>query len=152
MKIQQISTVLTGMAAAAFIGFSPVQAGDIYAGGNDYLRINELFPGTYSSVKPEGAGKTRAEVQAELAEANRTGDIYGSGETFVKLNQVFPGRYPSVEPVAMGKTRAQVQAELTDAVRTGDAYSGGDNIDTLKVTFPGNYPPKSPMIAVTQAE
>jgi hypothetical protein len=45
----------------------------------------------------DAAGKTRAQVVAELAEAQRTGDIavsYGSGQVS-KLNEQFPTFYPT---------------------------------------------------------
>ena len=71
------------------------------------------------------AGKTREQVRAELAEAQRTGDIVVSGNNSEfkgkKLNEVYAGQYPA-KPVVQGKTRAQVVAELEEAQRTGDIY------------------------------
>ena len=67
-------------------------------------------------------GKTRAQVLAELADAQRTGDIVAtqaSGGPGVKLNELYPADYPA-KTAAAGKTRAQVQAELAEAQRTGD--------------------------------
>ena len=57
------------------------------------------------------SGKSRAQVQAELAEAIRTGDIIAVGESSLKLNELYPHRYPAVAKLA-GKTRDQVKAEL----------------------------------------
>jgi hypothetical protein len=107
--------VMASVAAAAFIGLSAAHAdsvsgktraqvkaeladairtGDIYAGGETAVKLNELFPDRYPA-KPAVAGKTRAQVKSELADAIRTGDIYAGGETAVKLNELFPGLYPS---------------------------------------------------------
>jgi hypothetical protein len=52
-----------------------------------------LYPNRYPP-KPVMAGKTRAEVKAELAEAVRTGDIIVNGETGLKANELSPGAYP----------------------------------------------------------
>ena len=65
-------------------------------------------------------GKTRDQVRAELAEAQRTGDIVIKvGSNFVKANELYPNQYPA-KPVTEGKTRAQVLTELAEAQRTGD--------------------------------
>jgi hypothetical protein len=41
------------------------------------------------------AGKTRAEVKAELMEALRTGDVLANNETGEKLKDLYPGLYPT---------------------------------------------------------
>lgn len=64
-------------------------------------------------------GKTRDQVLAELAEAQRTGDIYAYGDSGKKLNELRPDLYPA-KAVQQGKTRAQVQAELIQAQRSGE--------------------------------
>lgn len=100
-------------------------------------KLNELFPAAYPA-KAATTGKTRAQVQAELAEAQRTGDIAASkdmGDEFGpahgrKLNELFPAAYPA-KPVVQGKTRAQVQAELAEAQRTGNLPAGKDAGDEL---------------------
>jgi Domain of unknown function (DUF4148) len=106
--------VIASVAAAAFIGVTTayadsasgktraqvkadladaVRSGDIYAGGETLVKLNELFPDRYP-VKATTVGKTREQVKAELADAVRSGDIYAGGETLVKLNELFPGLYP----------------------------------------------------------
>ena len=70
-----------------------------------------------------GGPKTRDQVRAELADAQRTGDIFGSGESGKKLNELYPSQYPA-QAVAQGKTRAQVLAELAEAKRTGEFALG----------------------------
>lgn len=64
-------------------------------------------------------GKTRDQVRAELAEAQRTGDIYASGNTGMKLNELRPDLYPAKAAV-QSKTRAQVLVELVQAQRSGE--------------------------------
>lgn len=73
---------------------------------------------------PQAQGKalTRAQVRAELAEAQRTGDIiYGvNGE---KLNELYPERYP-VRPAAPARSRAEVREEVIHARHNGEMPSG----------------------------
>ena len=65
---------------------------------------------------------SRAQVLAELAEAQRTGDIV-DGKTDKKLNELYPNLYPA-KVAAHGVTREQVLAELSEAQRTGDIVDG----------------------------
>jgi hypothetical protein len=99
--------------------------------------------------------KTREQVRAELAEAQRTGDIVantdvGSSE-FVsgkgqKLSTAFPESYAQAS--TGGKTREQVRAELTEAQRTGSIVANSDvgssefvsgKGQTLSAAFPESY-------------
>jgi hypothetical protein len=64
-------------------------------------------------------GKTRAQVLAELVEAQRTGDIVADSETGKKLNELYPSQYPA-KPAVQGNTRAQVLADLAQAKRSGE--------------------------------
>jgi hypothetical protein len=71
------------------------------------------------------SSKTREEVLAELAEAQRTGDIVignGHEDSGKKLNELYPERYPAKAAIT-GKTRQQVLDELTEAQRKGDFTS-----------------------------
>ena len=104
----------------------------------------------------EPAGKTRAEVQAELAQALRTGDIATDSESFgggKKLNEVLPQNYaPKFQ--AAGKTRDQVQAELAEAIRTGDIGSPSPDLRGRKMNeiVPGNYPAKAKVAGKTRTQ
>lgn len=60
------------------------------------LALATLAAGNAQTVDP-AAPKTRAQVKAELLEAQRTGDIIMGGEQGWKLNELFPGRYPRRE-------------------------------------------------------
>jgi Tfp pilus assembly protein PilE len=66
--------------------------------------------------------KSRAEVQAELIQAERTGEMQDldSGYTF---KQEYPDRYPAATATA-SKTRAEVKAELIRAERSGEMPVG----------------------------
>jgi hypothetical protein len=74
------------------------------------------------TAQVQDQARTRAQVRAELAEAQRTGDIvYGpNGE---KLNEIYPERYP-VQSAAPARSRAEVRQELLQAKHHGDMPSG----------------------------
>jgi len=84
-------------------------------------------------------GITRAQVVAELIEAQRSGDIV-DGHTGKKLNEISPNLYPA-KVVAQGVTRAQVLAELVEARRTGDIVDGHTG-KKLNEISPNLYPAK----------
>ena len=71
--------------------------------------VSAQGPTNYPEETPSLTAKTRAQVNAELAEARRLGQIvYGEVDV------------PSVEsPMVATKTRAQVNAELAEARRLG---------------------------------
>jgi hypothetical protein len=94
-------------------------------------------------------GKTRAQVLAELQEAQRTGDIV-DGRTDKKLNELYPSLYPA-KAVVQGPTREQVLAELAEAKRTGDIVDGRTD-KKLNELFPELYPTKAVAQAVTRAQ
>lgn len=62
--------------------------------------------------------KTRAQVQAELAEAVRVGDIVVDGQTGLTAYQLNPSAFPE-RAMATGKTRAEVLGELDKARKDG---------------------------------
>jgi ribosomal protein L30E len=114
-----------------------IRSGDMPAGGESDLKLNQMFPGRYP-VKPALVGKTREQVRAELAEAIRTGDMAAGGESGQKLNETNPGRYPA-KPLYAGKTREQVKAELAEAIRTGNMPAGGESGLMLYEMAPARY-------------
>ncbi len=97
------------------------------------------------------APKTRDQVRAELAEAQRTGDIVANGDSGKKLNELYPGQYPA-KAVAQGKTRAQVLAELAEAQRTGDIVANGDTDKKLNELYPSQYPAKAAPQGLSRAQ
>jgi len=113
---------------------------------SNYLSILAITVAAFGASQAMAAGTadtsaplTRAQVQAELAQAQRSGDIVVDYETGRKANEVFPDRYPA-KAVVQGKTRAQVQAELAEAIRTGNMPADGVTGLMLNQVVPGNYP------------
>ncbi len=125
-----------------------------YATASIALAVAALVTG---HAQAADVGKTREQVRAELAEAQRTGDIAASKDMGVdefastvgrKLNELNPAAYPT-KPAVAGKTREQVRAELAEAQRTGDIAAnkdmGADEYTSaagrkLNELFPSNYP------------
>ena len=99
--------------------------------------FSTLFAG--QAMAADNGPVTRAQVQAELAEAIRTGNmVYDEGGRL--LNEVFPHNYPAQEVTS--KSRAQVRAELAEAIRTGNmAYD--ESGQQLNEVFPHNYADKN---------
>ncbi|HEY8905371.1 MAG TPA: DUF4148 domain-containing protein [Rhodoferax sp.] len=91
------------------------------------------------------APKTRAQVLAELVQAQRTGDILAQGNSGKLLNELYPSQYPA-KAVVPGKTREQVLADLVEAQRTGDILAQGNTGKKLSELYPSLYPVQ----AVTQ--
>lgn len=97
------------------------------------------------------SAKTREQVRAELAEAQRTGDIVAHGDSGKKLNELYPSRYPAPATVP-GYTRAQVLAELAEAQRTGDVPAHGDSGKKLNELYPSQYPAKQASAGVSRTQ
>jgi hypothetical protein len=83
-------------------------------------------------------GKTRAQVQAELAAAEQAGEIH-QGETGVTPREAFPWLYPADPASGPSKTRAQVRAEYDQALALGEVRDGLAGL-TPRELFPGDYP------------
>lgn len=170
-----ITALLAGHAQAADVGKTREQVraelaqaqrtGDIVAntdvGSSEFMsgkggKLSAAFPESYQQAQFVSS-KTREQVRAELAQAQRTGDIvantdvgnseYASGKGS-KLNAAFPENYPAA-PTVSSKTREQVRAELAQAQRTGDIIANTDvgsnefasgKGSKLSAAFPENYP------------
>jgi hypothetical protein len=87
-------------------------------------------------------GLSRAQVESELAAAQRNGDMMAPGELGLTERQLRPDLYPSAPVV--GKTRAQVEAETLAAKRAGTLVQASDLRD--KDVAPGMYP-RDPVVA-----
>ena len=114
-----------------------IRTGDVFAGGDSGLKMNELYPQRYPHVAAVET-KTRAQVQAELAEAIRSGTMVAAGEGGMSLRDEFPQRYPAVA-VAPGRTREEVVAETREAIRSGDMYAAGEAAMKLNEETPQRY-------------
>lgn len=170
-----ITALLAGHAQAADVGKTREQVraelaqaqrtGDIVAntdaGSSEYMsgkgsKLSAAFPESYPQAQ-FASNKTREQVRAELAQAQRNGDIiantdagsseYRSGKGS-KLSEAFPESYPAAQAVS-SKTRDEVRAELTHAQRTGDIVANTDVGDNefvsgkgskLSAVFPESYP------------
>lgn len=82
------------------------------------LAVAALSAGHAMAAEP----LSRAQVQAELADAIRTGELI-AGATGQKLNEASPHLF-AAKAVVAGKSRAQVNAELAAAIRSGDIVDG----------------------------
>ena len=72
-----------------------VRSGDIMAGGDSGLKLNELYPSDYPAKQVQ-ASVTRQQVQAELATALRSGDYMVGGQIDDKCNELHPNMHPTM--------------------------------------------------------
>lgn len=80
------------------------------------LLLAATLGSSYAAADSAVQAKTRAQVQAELVEAQRTGYVMDA-KSGKMLNELYPNLYPAkIEAPAL--TRAQVLAELDEAKRT----------------------------------
>ncbi|MDM7941669.1 MAG: DUF4148 domain-containing protein [Hydrogenophaga sp.] len=83
--------------------------------------------------------RTRDQVRAELAQAQRDGSLIADGQTGLSFRQLFPGRY--AQPAAMSSiSRDQVRAELAQAQRDGTLVADGQTGATFRDLNPGLHP------------
>ena len=110
-----------------------------------------LFAALASSATAQAqppAGKTRAEVKADLASARKNGDL-PEGELDQTPRALRPKSYPQ-PPKESGLTRAQVKSETQAAIRAGD-ISVGESGKTLAEEDPARYegaPAKPPKLSL----
>lgn len=100
------------------------------------IALSTLVAGHALAADP-AAAKTREQVRAELAQAQRNGDLIADGETGARFNQLYPHLY--AQPTAVSKTRAEVKAELAEAVRNGDLIADGETGAKFKDVAPAQY-------------
>jgi hypothetical protein len=75
--------------------------------------------------------KTRDQVRAELAQAQRDGSLIADGQTGATFRDLFPGQY--MQPAASFTTsRDQVRAELLKAQRDGSLVADGQTGATFR--------------------
>lgn len=97
-------------------------------------------------------GRTRAEVQAELAEAIRTGNIIGTGESSLTLRELNPQRYGAAPAAPSTLTRAQVTAEFEQARIAGDLVTIGESGLPANAMQPGTFPAKPAVAGKSRAQ
>jgi hypothetical protein len=84
------------------------------------------------------SSKSRAQVAAELKEAQRTGDILAAGDQGATLYELNPGAYPA-RPVVAGKSREEVRDETLQAIQDGDIIVSGELGLTERQLHPQGY-------------
>jgi predicted RNase H-like HicB family nuclease len=100
------------------------------------IALSTLVAGHALAADP-AAAKTREQVRAELAQAQRNGDLIADGETGARFNQLYPSLY--AQQATVGKTRAEVKAELAEAVRNGDLIADGQTGARFNEVAPAQY-------------
>ena len=61
------------------------------ASGESGATFRELYPHQYTQ-QPVNAGKSRAEVKAELSDAMRNGNLNAEGKSGASFKRYYPGR------------------------------------------------------------
>ena len=89
--------------------------------------------------------KTRDQVRAELAEAQRNGTLIADGQTGATYRDLNPGRYTTMPMMSM-KTRADVQAELRTAWARGELVADGQTGLTYREQAPHRYAPRAMVV------
>jgi hypothetical protein len=92
----------------------------------------------FAAHAQDAQGLTRAQVRAELAQAQRTGDIQASGDLGRTLREVSPDRYPAA-PASAALTRGDVAAQLQEARRNGELAVGDTGLTQYDIA-PQNFP------------
>lgn len=100
------------------------------------IALSTLVAGHALAADP-AAAKTREQVRAELAQAQRNGDLIADGQTGARYKDLYPHLY--AQEATVGKTRAEVKAELAEAVRTGDLIADGQTGARFNEVAPARY-------------
>jgi hypothetical protein len=85
------------------------------------------------------APKTRDQVRAELAEAQRNGTLIADGQTGATYRDLNPGRYGAKPAMVPSKTRAEVRAELQQAWANGELVADGQTGATYRDLAPHRF-------------
>jgi hypothetical protein len=105
------------------------------------LSFTAAAAGSTAALATDMAGKTRAQVHAELLQAQRDGTLNANAMTGATLRDLSPTLYPSKQAPST-VTRAQVLAELAEAQRLGTLNANAMTGATYRDLNPGNYPAK----------
>jgi hypothetical protein len=100
----------------------------------------------------QGAGLSRDQVKAELAEARRNGELRTGGEANLRLRDMHPDLYPAPAAAPAPKSRQQVRAELEEARATGSLIVPGDLGLTEYELAPHRFPARARVAGKTRAE
>jgi hypothetical protein len=105
--------------------------------------------GSHAAIAAEMGGKTRAQVHAELVQAQRNGDTVANHMTGATYRDLYPSQYPKEAKSTV--TRAEVHAELVEAQRNGDSVANNMTGATYRDLYPSQYPKKAKS-TVTRAQ
>jgi hypothetical protein len=86
-------------------------------------------------------GMTRAQVHAELLQAQRNGTLIANNMSGATLRDLYPSRYPAAKTSSL--TREQVRAELDAARRNGTLIANEMSGATFRDQNPSRFPPKA---------
>ena len=100
------------------------------------LGVAVLLLTAFSAVDAQEV-RTRDQVRAEFAGAQRDGDLPAPGDSGLTLRELNPSRYPARQAASV-KTRAQVVAELQEARRNGDIVVGDTGLTQYEIN-PRNF-------------
>ena len=100
------------------------------------IALSTLVAGHALAAEPT-VGKTREQVRAELAQAQRNGDLIANGESGLRFNQLYPQQY--AQPAVVSKSRSQVQGELEEARDNGTLIADGQTGATARELAPQRY-------------
>ena len=92
------------------------------------------------------APKTREQVRAELAQAQRDGTLIADGQTGATFRDLAPHRYAPATTV-QAKTRADVRAEFEEARRNGELIADGQTGATYRDLAPHRFPAQDNALA-----
>ena len=114
------------------------------------IALSTLVAGHALAADPSVA-KTREQVRAELAEAQRNGTLLVDGDQGLRaypVTQRPAAQKTADKAVVVGKTRAEVLQELRDARANGTLIANSETGETYRDIDPRSYPPLGPVQAV----
>lgn len=89
------------------------------------LVLAAAFTAQAQTAAADNAPKTRQQVLAELAQAQRDGQLLSAGELALTQAELAPARYQAAA-TSGGLTRADVRAETARAMRNGELLAAGE--------------------------
>jgi len=104
----------------------------------------------FAAHAQDAQGLTRAQVRAELAQAQRNGDIEAPGDLGRTSRELSPGHYPAA-PVSPTLSRADVVAQLQEARRNGELTVGDIGLTQYEIA-PQDFPSRVAVQGKTREE
>lgn len=108
------------------------------------LSLSAAAIGSNAAFAADMGGKTRAQVHAELLQAQRDGTLMVNSMTGATYRDLYPSRYPT-QPATSGLSQAQVKAELAQARRNGTLIANNMSGATFRDLNPSRYPTQAAM-------